>query len=327
MAVNAIYSHAAPYLLEAIMGRYIIKRLLALVFVFIGVNFIVFTIMYLSPSDPASIILGVGATPESIEMLKAQLGLNDPFIVQYLRNLKGLFTLNFGNSYVFGLPVLGVFLSRFPITLNIAVGSMIFAIFLGVPLGVLSSVKQYSIFDYIGVFFSLLLSAVPAFWFGLMLMRLFSVQLHLLPASGVENIKSYILPIFTAGITNAVIIMRLTRSTMLEVIRQDYICTIRAKGAPEWYVIFKHALKNALLPVVTIIGMRFGVMLGGIVVIETVFAIPGVGTMLVEAVRTQDVPTVMIGVTLFAFTFCLVNLLIDILYAYLDPRIRANLSS
>ncbi len=307
------------------MSTYILKRILMLIPVFIGINIIVFTIMYLSPGDPASIMLGAEANPEAVAKLNEQLGLNDPYIVQLGRSIKGLLTLDFGDSYISHRPVIADFFTRFPITIIVAAGSMVFGILFGVSLGVLSSVKQYSLFDYVGVVSSLLISAIPSFWFGLMSIIVFSRNLKLLPVSGIDSWKGYVLPILAAGISNAVVIMRLTRSTMLEVVRQDYITTIRSKGAPERYVIFKHALQNAMLPVVTIIGTRFGMMLGGTVVVETVFALPGVGTMLVQAVRQQDIPTVMVGVTLFSVTFCLVNLLVDILYAYLDPRIGASL--
>jgi peptide/nickel transport system permease protein len=308
------------------MTRFIIRRILTLIPVFLGINFLIFTIMYLSPGDAAATMLGPGATEEQIAQLRAKLGHDQPFFIQYMNNLKSLVTLNYGRSYSTGRPVLDDFSGRFPVTLTLALGSTLFALLVGLPLGVMSAVKQYSIFDYVGVVVSLVLSAIPSFWFGIMLIILFAIKIPLVPVSGIDSFASYILPIFSMGTVNSVILMRMTRSIMLEVIRQDYIRTIRAKGAPERYVIFKHALKNALLPIITTIGARFGHMLGGVVVIETVFAIPGVGTMLVDGVRMKDLPTVMIGVTLFSFAFCFVNLLVDLLYAAVDPRIRESFS-
>ncbi len=309
------------------MGRFIIKRLMTLIPVFLGINFIIFTIMFLSPGDAAANMLGPGATQDQIDQLRHQLGHDRPFLSQYWDNLKSLVTLNYGRSYVTNRPVLKDFMSRFPVTLKLAFGSTIFAMLVGLPLGVMSAVKQYSIFDYAGIILSLVLSAIPSFWFGVMLIIAFAIKIPLLPVSGIDHWSSYVLPIVSMGVINSVMLMRMTRSIMLEVVRQDYIRTIRAKGAPERYVIFKHALKNALLPIITTIGARFGGMLGGVVVIETVYAIPGVGTMLVDGVRMKDLPSVMVGVTLFAFTFCLVNLLVDLLYAAADPRIRETFSS
>ena len=306
------------------MTRFIIRRILTLIPVFLGINFLIFTIMYLSPGDAAATMLGPGATEEQIAQLRAKLGHDQPFFIQYMNNLKSLVTLNYGRSYSTGRPVLDDFSGRFPVTLTLALGSTLFALLVGLPLGVMSAVKQYSIFDYVGVVVSLVLSAIPSFWFGIMLIILFAIKIPLYRL-GIDTCQLY-----TAYLLDGYSKQRHTYAydsfNNVGGIRQDYIRTIRAKGAPERYVIFKHALKNALLPIITTIGARFGHMLGGVVVIETVFAIPGVGTMLVDGVRMKDLPTVMIGVTLFSFAFCFVNLLVDLLYAAVDPRIRESFS-
>ena len=292
--------------------------------ILLGINLLIFTIMYLSPNDPAVLILGQNATEEAVEQWRDEHGLNDSFIEQYLDSLKNLVTGNFGNSYVSGRPVINDFADRFPITLTFAITGMLVAVLIGIPIGILSAVKQYSAFDYIGLFCALIFAAIPSFWFALLLILAFAMKIPIFPVSGLETISSYVLPTITIGVLNSASILRMTRSTMLEVIRQDYIRTIRSKGAPEKYVIFKHALKNALLPIITVCGMCFGSLLGGLVVAESVFAIPGVGVFLVEAVRNQDRPIVTVVVTLLAFAFSMVNLLVDLLYSSLDPRIKSE---
>lgn len=308
------------------MLRFLIKRLALMIPILLGINLLIFSIMYLSPNDPALQILGQNATENAVKQWRDEHGLNDSFIEQYVDSLKNLITGNFGNSYVSGRPVMHDFVERFPITLTLAITGMLVAVFIGLPIGILSAVKQYSAYDYLGLFSALIFAAIPSFWFALLLILAFAMKVSLFPVSGIEGLKSYVLPTITIGVLNSASILRMTRSTMLEVIRQDYIRTIRSKGAPENYVVFKHALKNALLPIITVCGMAFGSLLGGLVVAESVFAIPGVGVFLIEAVRNQDRPIVTIVVTLLAFAFSMVNLLVDLIYSSLDPRIKSEFS-
>ena len=306
------------------MLRFVAKRLVLMIPILLGINLLIFTIMFLSPNDPAVLILGQNATEEAADQWREEHGLNDSFLEQYFNNLKDLFTGNFGNSYVSGRPVMQDFAQRFPVSLTFAITGMFVAILIGIPVGILSAVKQYSAFDYAGLFCALIFAAIPSFWFALLLILAFAMKIPLFPVSGLSGLSSYVLPTITIGVLNSASILRMTRSTMLEVIRQDYIRTIRSKGAPEKYIILKHALKNALLPIITVCGMCFGTLLGGLVVAESVFAIPGIGVFLVDAVRNQDRPVVTVVVTLLAFAFSVVNLLVDLLYTSLDPRIKSE---
>jgi len=292
--------------------------------VMVGVMFIIFTLMYITPGDPARIIAGEGATEEAIELIRQELGLNDPFIVQFFRYVGGVFTLDFGNSYFTRRPVFDEIVARFPTTMQLAGMSVVFALIMGVPLGILSATKQYSIFDMLANFVGLLAASIPNFWLGMMLILFFSVDLQLLPSSGWASPLHYIMPVFAIGASSAATMMRMTRSSMLECIRSDYIRTARAKGQKENVVIFRHALKNALLPVTTAAGLAFGFLLGGAVLTETVFAIPGLGLFMVGAINQRDMPVVQGGVLLIALSFSLVNLLVDVLYAFIDPRIRSQ---
>lgn len=308
------------------MHKYILKRLLLLIPVLLGVTFIVFSIMSFTPGDPAQLILGESAQPEAIEALREEMGLNDSFIVQYFRFVGKAVTGDFGKSYTSQRDVFDEIFARFPNTLVLAVVGVAISIFIGIPVGIISATRQYSLIDSVSMIAALLGVSMPNFWLGLMLIVLFSVKLHLLPMGGFDSLKSVILPSFTLGTGAAAIITRMTRSSMLEVIRQDFVRTARAKGVPENKVINKHALKNALIPVLTVIGLQFGYLLGGAVLTETVFSWPGVGTLLVGAIRQKDTPTVLASVVFLATTFSVVNLLVDILYAYVDPRIKSQYS-
>ncbi|MDO5718516.1 MAG: ABC transporter permease [Tissierellia bacterium] len=306
------------------MHKYIIKRLLLLIPVVLGVTFIVYFIMYLTPGDPAKISLGENAPEEQVEKKREEMGLNDPFIVQYFRFVKNAMKGDFGRSYDTKKPVFDEVFSRFPATLKLTIAGIILAVLIGIPVGIISATKQYSAVDYSTMILALLGVSMPNFWLGLMLILLFSVKLGVLPSGGAGTLKHLILPAITLGTGVAAIITRMTRSSMLEVIRQDYIRTARAKGVPENVVINKHALKNALIPIVTVIGLQFGYLLGGAVLTETVFAWPGVGRLLVEAIKRKDTPTVLASVVFLSVTFSIVNLFVDILYAYLDPRIKSQ---
>ena len=309
------------------MYKYVIKRLLFTIPVLIGAIFLVFTIMYLTPGDPGTLILGITAKKEAIDALNHQLGYDRPFFVQFFDYLLHMFQGDFGISYRTQRPVFDEILARFPTTFWLALLSMICSSIIGIAFGIISAVKQYSILDNITTTAAMLLSAIPGFWLGLMLMMLFSLKLRILPSSGVDTWMGYVLPVATLTLNGAASQMRLTRSTMLETIRADYIRTAKSKGAPAKLVIWKHALKNALLPVITSMGMNFGAGLGGAVIIETVFGMPGLGMLIVNSIRQKDTPTVMAATLFLAFLFCIVMLIVDILYAYIDPRIKAKYQS
>ncbi|MBQ6582584.1 MAG: ABC transporter permease [Mogibacterium sp.] len=309
------------------MYKYVIKRLLFTIPVMIGAIFLVFTIMYLTPGDPGTLILGITAKQEAINALNHQLGYDRPFLVQFADYLINMLHGDFGISYRTQQPVFNEILARFPTTFWLALLSMICSSVIGITFGIISAVKQYSVLDNITTTTAMLLSAIPGFWLGLMLMMLFSLKLGIFPSSGIDTWKGFVLPVATLTLNGAASQMRLTRSTMLETIRSDYIRTARSKGAPEKVVIWKHALKNALLPVITSMGMNFGAGLGGAVIIETVFGMPGLGLLIVNSIRQKDTPTVMAATLFLAFLFCIVMLIVDILYAYIDPRIKAKYKS
>lgn len=307
------------------MLRYIGKRLLMMIPVLLGVMIVVFTIMYITPGDPARMILGDAAQQEAVDQLREELGLNDPYIVQLGRYLKDvIFHLDLGESYSTGKSVFGEIAQRFPTTLTLASLSVGIAVLVGVSMGIISATKQYSIFDKLATSVSLLGVSMPTFWAGLMAVIIFAVQLRWLPPSGSYGPEYWVLPSLVLGLHCSATIMRMTRSSMLEVIRQDYIRTARAKGQKESVVIVYHALKNAMIPVATVIGMQFGGLLGGSILIESIFAIPGLGKFIIDSINTRDNPVVQGGVLLLALSFSIVNLLVDILYSYLDPRIKSQ---
>lgn len=304
------------------MLKYISKRIIYLIPVLIGIVFLVFTIMYFSPGDPAKLILGDRAPEEQVAALRHELGLDLPYYQQLFNYIKNATHGDFGNSYQLRMPVWDIIKLRFPLTLQLTTFTMLIAVLIGVPVGILSAVKQYSVIDAFSVIFALLMASIPAFWLGMLLMLLFSLNLGWLPSSGYEGVKWLILPSITLGFINCATIMRMTRSSMLEVVRQDFIRTARAKGATEKRVVFRHALKNAIIPVITVVGTAFGSSLGGAVVTETVFGLPGMGTQIITAIRQKDNPVVLASVIVIALAFSLVNLIVDILYTYVDPRIR-----
>ena len=304
------------------MLKYISKRIIYLIPVLIGIVFLVFTIMYFSPGDPAKLILGDRAPEEQVAALRHELGLDLPYYQQLFNYIKNAIHGDFGNSYQLRMPVWDIITLRFPLTLQLTTFTMLIAVLIGVPVGILSAVKQYSVIDAFSVIFALLMASIPAFWLGMLLMLLFSLNLGWLPSSGYEGVKWLILPSITLGFINCATIMRMTRSSMLEVVRQDFIRTARAKGATEKRVVFRHALKNAIIPVITVVGTAFGSSLGGAVVTETVFGLPGMGTQIITAIRQKDNPVVLASVIVIALAFSLVNLIVDILYTYVDPRIR-----
>ena len=307
------------------MLRYAGKRLLMMIPVLLGVTLIIFTMLHFSPGDPAAQILGDGATLEQISKLHKELGLDDPFFIQYFRYLtKLVFHSDWGTSYSMGGSVLTIILERFPSTLQLAVISIAIATVIGIVAGIISAVFQYSIFDHVATVISLMGAAMPNFWQGMMMILLFSVVLRWLPPSGMGGIKYWIMPTLTIGTSTSAGIMRMTRSSMLEVIRKDYVRTARAKGQHEVVVIVHHAMRNALIPVLTTIGLSFGRMLGGAVLTESIFGIPGLGSLIVNAIKARDYPLVQGGVLFIAIAFGFVNLIVDLLYALVDPRIRSQ---
>ncbi|MCF2628662.1 MULTISPECIES: nickel ABC transporter permease [Fusobacterium] len=306
------------------MHKYVLKRILLLIPVLLGVSLLVFAIMSLTPGDPAQLILGENAPKEAVLKLREEMGLNDPFFMQYFRFVKNAIMGDFGRSYTTGREVFGEIFARFPNTLILAVIGIIISVCIGIPIGIISATRQYSFLDSFSMVIALLGVSMPVFWLGLMLILTFSVKLGWLPSGGFDGLKSIILPAVTLGVGSAAIITRMTRSSMLEVIRQDYIRTARAKGVAEKVVINKHALKNALIPIITVVGLQFGHLLGGAVLTESVYSWPGVGRLMVDAIRQKDTPTVLAAVVFLAAAFSVVNLLVDILYAYVDPRIKSQ---
>lgn len=306
------------------MGRYILKRLLMLIPVVIGVVFIVFTILRLSPNDPIRTVLGDMATQEAVDAMREEMGLNDSFFMQFFNYIKNIVTrFDFGVSYVNRHPVVEEIAGRFPITLQLAIYSTLLAGLIGIPLGIISAVRQYGLLDNIASIFALIFLAMPGFWMALILIIQFSLKWQWFPASGWYGVKYMVLPIIATGTGCIAGIMRTTRSNMLEIIRQDYIRTARAKGLKENVIIMKHALRNALIPVVTLMGLQFGRQLSGVFVIETIFAIPGLGKLLVDACSMKNIPIVQGGVIFIAVVYGFVNLLVDIIYGFIDPRISS----
>jgi len=303
-------------------GQYIIRRLLIMLPVLLGVSLIIFTMVRAIPGDPGIILAGPHATKDQVEQIRSQLGLDQHPVLQYVFFIGNLFRGDMGTSTRTGLPVTEEIMARLPYTLLLALTSILIATVLGTLTGIIAGVRQNSKFDYLSMLAALFGLSMPVFWLGLMLMLLFSITLGWFPAVGADSFKHLILPAITLGANSTAIIARMTRSSMLEVIRLDYIRTARAKGLREKLVISRHALKNALIPVVTVIGLQTGTLLGGAVLTEIVFAWPGIGRLLVEAIMARDYPVVQGVVLTVASMFIFVNLIVDILYSVFDPRIR-----
>jgi peptide/nickel transport system permease protein len=307
------------------MRKFIIRRILFLVPVVLGVTFIVFTMLYLTPGDPAALVLGDQATKEQVGRLRQEMGLDQPFLVQYATYIKRMvIDQDIGRSYMTNRPVLTEIAGTFFITLKLSWTAVVFAMLIGIPAGIISAIKPYSLFDTGAMILALIGTSMPIFWLGLLLILFFTVYLNWLPASGYDRIEQMIMPMIALGGLSTAIIARMTRSSMLEVIRQDYIRTARAKGQKESVVILRHALGNALVPIITVVGLQFGGLMGGAVLTETIFSIPGVGRLMVEAIKMRDFPVVQGGVLVVAIAFCVINLLVDLLYAYVNPRIRSQ---
>jgi peptide/nickel transport system permease protein len=306
------------------MLQFITKRILITIPVLLGVTIIIFTMMYFTPGDPARLILGDGASKEDVKALRDEMGLNDSYFKQYIDYLARLFKGDLGRSYVTGTSVAEEILGRIQVTGILALFSVLFAVIVGIPIGVISAVKQYSSIDNFIRVFALAGISLPNFWLALLLVLFFAVYLGWLPASGLYGPLYYIMPILSISVVSIATIARMTRSSMLEVIRQDYIRTARAKGQMESVIIFKHALKNALIPIITVIGIQFASLFSGAVVNEQIFSLPGLGKLMVDAIKARNYPVVQGGVLVIAASMCLVNLIIDLCYAIVDPRIKTQ---
>ena len=302
------------------MTRYLVKRLWHTLFVMIGISLISFFFIHLS-GDPVMLMLPTDASKQEIEKMRQQLGFNDPLPVQYLRFVSRGVRGDFGESLYYHIPAITLILERLPASLELAVAAMIIAFVVSLPIGILSAVRRGSALDMGSMLAALFGLSMPHFWLGIMLILLFSVKLGWLPTSGRGNLAHLVMPSVALGLSLMALFARLTRSVMLEVLGLDYIRTARAKGLRELWVIGKHALKNALIPLVTVAGMQFGFLIGGTVIIETVFAWPGVGRLVVQSILNRDYPLVQASVLILAFIFVAMNLLVDLLYIYLNPQI------
>jgi len=333
-----------------IMGRAIIKRILLVIPVLIGVSILAFSILHFIPGDPARVILGERATPESVQQLQEDLGLNEPLYVQYFTFMRNAVKGDFGTSIITNEAVSIELFTAFATTIELTTFSMLIATIVGILVGTIAAVKQYSIFDNVSMVGALVGVSMPIFWLGLMMIWVFSYRLGWLPASGrlsigfdIERVTNFLfidtllagnfeafkdvfrhmlMPGIALATIPMAIIARMTRSSMLEVMRQDYIRTARAKGLSEFVVIFKHSIRNAFLPIITVIGLQIGLLLGGAVMTETIFSLPGLGRKMYLSIMARDYPMVQGGILLIAFFFVLVNLLVDITYMYIDPRIK-----
>lgn len=304
------------------MTQYILRRLLLIVPVLIGVSIVVFWMIRAIPGDPARVIAGEAATEETLARIREQYGLNEKPHVQYVIFMKNILKGDFGRSIRSRRPVSDEIRTRLWPTMELALGSLAVALVIGISTGVLSAVRPNSWADAAGMFIALVGISMPVFWLGLMFMYLFSYKLEWFPTAGRGTWRHLVLPAITLGLSSAAIIARMTRSSMLEVLRQDYVRTARAKGLAERVIVLKHSFRNALIPIITVTGLQFGTLLGGAVLTESVFAWPGIGRLMVESIIARDYPVVQIAVLVVALAFIVINLFVDILYAYVDPTIR-----
>ncbi|MFP4201248.1 MAG: ABC transporter permease [Clostridia bacterium] len=313
------------------MFQYTVRKVLNAIPILIGVSILVFLLVHLTPGDPARLLAGPEAYEEDIELIRERLGLNDPLHIQYYRFISSAVRLDFGRSFRTNRAVMQDIGSRFPNTVQLAFVSVVWAVIFGVAIGVYAGVRPNSMGDSISMGGAIIGVSAPSFWRGLLAMLLFAYWLRWLPASGmngpvytVEGLRTMIMPALTLGTSTAAILARMTRSNMLEVLGEDYIRTARAKGLAERVVVYKHALRNALIPVVTLIGLSIGTLLGGAVITEQVFAWPGIGTLLINGINARDYPMVQACILLIATVFVIVNLVVDLTYSVIDPRIRYN---
>jgi peptide/nickel transport system permease protein len=304
------------------MGAYIRRRLLQSVVVVWGVSVLVFFLLRLAPSDPVTLLLAESASPEQIAAARAKWGLDKPIYVQYGVFLSRALRGDLGNSLFFQQPALKVLLERMPATLYLSAVALLFSLSVAIPIGILSALKRDTFWDYLGTGIAMLGQAIPPYWLGIMLILLFSVTLGWFPTSGRGTVRHVVLPAITLGSVLMALITRLVRSGMLDVLGEDYVRTARAKGLPERWVIIRHALRNILIPLVTIIGLQLGSLFGGAVITESIFAWPGVGRLALQAINARDYPLVQASVLVISVVYVFLNLAVDLLYVYLDPRIR-----
>lgn len=301
--------------------RIISLRLLRLMLTIWTISTLVFFLVRVLPGDPAAVIAGIDADPEDIASIRRSLGIQGSLAAQYLRWLGNILRLDFGNSLISGEPVLRLILSRFPLTLTLAVMGMIIAFLIAIPMGILSAVKRWSSWDALGMGFSQIGMAVPSFWLGIILLMVFSVRLGWFPLFGVGTLSHLILPALSLGIGRAAILLRLTRASMIEELGKDYIITARAKGLPLKRIYFRHALQNAFLPILTVTGIQFGTLLGGAIIIEQIFSLPGLGRLFLSSIYQRDFTMLQGSVVFMAIVFSLMNFLVDLLYTFVNPRI------
>lgn len=304
------------------MLKYIIKKLLMMIPILLGLTIILFLILHLAPGDPVHLVVGPNVTPEVYENVRRSMGLDRPLIIQYFDYLSNLAKGDLGSSILQHRPVADIVLERFPITIGLGVRALLLSFLIAVPVGIIAAVNRNKSADFIAMTFALVGISMPTFWFGIILLYFFAYKLGLFPISGYGTWKHLVLPVITMGLTDAAVIARMMRSSMLEVIGQDYIRTARAKGLREKVVTNKHALKNALIPVITLLGMRMGWIIGGSVTLEIIFSIPGLGRTMVDSIFSRDYPVVQGSVLILATSVMISNLIADILYALVDPRIR-----
>jgi peptide/nickel transport system permease protein/oligopeptide transport system permease protein len=304
------------------MLNYLIKRLLSTIPVLIGISLLLFFMLRMLPGDPAQVLAGQMATPEEIENIRRQLGLDRPIYEQYVTYLSRLARFDLGRSARTQNPVTEEIWARLPNTLLLAVVAITLACLLGIPAGIISAVRPYSWIDYLVTTSALFGMSMPVFWLGLMLVVVFSVILKWLPAGGTGSWQHVILPSVTLAAFVVAFISRMTRSAMLETLAQDYTTTARSKGLKERVVVIKHALKNAMIPIITVVGLQFGLLLGGAVLTETVFAWPGLGRLIVDSILARDYPVIQGAILIFGLLYIMVNLVVDLIYALVDPRIR-----
>lgn len=309
------------------MARYVVKRLLWLIPVIIGVITIVFMITALTPGDPVAQLLGKDATEEMRENMRHELGLDQPLVKRWFDYVVGIFTrFDFGLSYSTRQPIRGELLAHLPVTILLAAYGVAFGVVLGIPLGIVSSLKQYTWIDSVVLVFSVLMVSIPNFWLALMLLKVFAVDLQWLPSFGLTKMTGWVLPVIVAGLGQTTNITRITRSSMLEVMRQDYIRTVRAKGQKEGVIVKRHMLRNAMIPVITSVGSGLGNAIGGNMALETVFALPGLGNYVVKAISARNNPSMLGGILLISIMFTIINLLVDLAYVAIDPRLKTQLT-
>ena len=299
-----------------------LKRLGRLLLTVLLISTIIFFVIRVIPGDPALVIAGLDASPEAIAAIRARIGTDQPLALQYVRWLAAVVRFDFGTSLSTGQPVTQLIIERFPLTLGLALLGMAIALVLAIPLGIVSAVRRWSAWDYLGMLFSQIGMAVPGFWLGILLLLALAVKLRVFPLFGSGTFKHLVLPAVALGFARAAILLRLTRASMIEELSREYVVTARAKGLTELMVKYKHALKNALLPVVTVAGIQLGYMLGGAVIIEQVFSLPGLGRLFLTGVNQRDFPLIQGGIVFIALAFSLINFAVDILYSVLNPKIR-----